>query len=75
MAARLRADPAACAAVQWLGAAYLAGLAVGFWSGRDEIAANWQEAIRYEPAMEREEIARLAAGWDRAVKACREFTS
>ena len=34
-----------------LGAAYLAGLAVGFWKGRDDIAANWHVEKRFEPNM------------------------
>lgn len=56
-----------------LGAAYLAGLAVGYWVGRDEIAANWQEAIRFEPQTS---VGRTAAieGWNRAVAACRGFS-
>ena len=32
-----------------LGAAYAAGLATGFWSGTDELRANWHEAERWEP--------------------------
>jgi glycerol kinase len=34
-----------------LGAAYLAGLAVGFWSGEEEISENWKISKVYEPAM------------------------
>ncbi len=36
-----------------LGAAYAAGLAVGFWSGTDELRHNWNESRRWEPALER----------------------
>jgi glycerol kinase len=54
-----------------LGAAYLAGLAVGFWSDRREIAANWNEERRFEPRLEPAERARLWAGWRRAVAASR----
>lgn len=50
-----------------LGAAYLAGLAVGYWSGLDEIAAQWQVERVFEPAMGREQIDALRGGWDRAV--------
>ncbi len=50
-----------------LGAAYLAGLAVGYWKGTDDIAANWQVDRRFEPAMSRDRIAELRAGWEKAV--------
>ncbi len=54
-----------------LGAAYLAGLAVGFWRGRDEIAANWQEERRFEPALAESEREARYAGWRRAVERAR----
>jgi glycerol kinase len=50
-----------------LGAAYAAGLAVGFWSGLDELRANWQEDRRWEPAMESGERERLDRNWKKAV--------
>jgi glycerol kinase len=50
-----------------LGAAYAAGLAVGFWSGLDELRANWQEDSRWEPSMDPEEAARLVRNWKKAV--------
>jgi len=50
-----------------LGAAYAAGLAVGFWSGLDDLRANWQEDSRWEPAMDPEEAARLVRNWKKAV--------
>jgi glycerol kinase len=50
-----------------LGAAYAAGLAVGFWSGCDELTANWREGKRWEPAMEPAERERLYRGWKKAV--------
>jgi glycerol kinase len=50
-----------------LGAAYLAGLAVGFWSGRDELEAHWAEDARFEPAMGEAERDALLAGWRKAV--------
>ncbi len=50
-----------------LGAAYAAGLAVGFWSGLDELRANWQEDRRWEPAMEAGERERLDRNWKKAV--------
>jgi len=50
-----------------LGAAYAAGLAVGFWSGCDELAANWREGKRWEPRMDEAERERLYRGWQKAV--------
>ncbi|SEN74169.1 glycerol kinase GlpK [Cryobacterium luteum] len=50
-----------------LGAAYAAGLAVGFWSGLDDLRSNWQEDARWEPAMDKEEAARLLRNWKKAV--------
>ncbi|WP_296891805.1 glycerol kinase GlpK [Thiobacillus sp.] len=51
-----------------LGAAYLAGLAVGYWSGLDEIAAQWQVERVFEPAMGRDRVAELRENWARAVE-------
>ncbi|HAB30861.1 MAG TPA: glycerol kinase [Gemmatimonadetes bacterium] len=50
-----------------LGAAYLAGLAVGFWNDLDEIADHWRSDARFEPAMVDVERERLYLGWQRAV--------
>lgn len=50
-----------------LGAAYTAGLAVGFWSGLDELRANWREDRRWEPAMDAEARDRLLRQWRKAV--------
>lgn len=50
-----------------LGAAYVAGLAVGFWSGLDDLRANWQESARWEPSMEPAECDRLLRNWKKAV--------
>jgi len=51
-----------------LGAAYLAGLATGVWSGTDELAAQWQVQRRFEPTMSRERAAEAMARWERAVR-------
>jgi glycerol kinase len=56
-----------------LGAAYLAGLAAGFWQSREEIAAQWQVDRRFEPLMPRERSDALMATWRRAVAAARSF--
>jgi glycerol kinase len=50
-----------------LGAAYLAGLAVGFWSSADEIAGQWRADRRFEPVMSRPDAARLRERWREAV--------
>jgi glycerol kinase len=54
-----------------LGAAYLAGLAVGYWSGLEEIAAQWRIGARFEPTMEIARRDSLYAGWQRAVERAR----
>ena len=51
-----------------LGAAYLAGLAVGYWKSKEEIINNWQLGKTFEPAMEEETRKKLLKGWKRAVK-------
>jgi glycerol kinase len=51
-----------------LGAAALAGLAVGTWSSQEEIAAAWRCGRRFEPALGREEAERLLAEWRQAVR-------
>ncbi len=50
-----------------LGAAYLAGLAVGYWQDREEIASKWQLDRRFEPAMSEDQRESLYAGWQKAV--------
>ena len=50
-----------------LGAAYLAGLAVGFWSGTDELQHQWQRDKEFHPAMDRAKVAELTRGWQKAV--------
>lgn len=51
-----------------LGAAYLAGLATGFWSSREELAQKWQLANRYTPAIDDPERERLFRRWHQAVE-------
>ncbi|TDW30640.1 glycerol kinase GlpK [Cryobacterium psychrophilum] len=50
-----------------LGAAYAAGLAVGFWSDLDDLRSNWQEDARWEPSMDKDESERLLRNWKKAV--------
>ena len=56
------------------GAAYLAGLAVGFFESRDEIYALAATGRMFMPAIDEEERKRALSGWKRAVRACRVFT-
>lgn len=52
-----------------LGAAYLAGLATGFWSSREEIARQWAVERRFEPSMPESQREALYADWKQAVQA------
>ncbi len=54
-----------------LGAAYLAGLAVGFWDSRDQIRKNWQEDRSFEPELDPARRDALYSGWLRAVERSR----
>lgn len=54
-----------------LGAAYLAGLAVGFWQDQQEIARNWAVDRIFEPAMSAGQREKLYAGWKKAVERAR----
>jgi glycerol kinase len=56
-----------------LGAAYLAGLAVGFWSSQEEIAAQWQVERRFEPRMSEYERSQRLGLWRRAVGRARTW--
>ncbi|PXW96919.1 glycerol kinase [Sphaerotilus hippei] len=51
-----------------LGAAYLAGLATGVWSGTDELATLWQAERRFHPTLSRERAQELMSRWERAVR-------
>jgi glycerol kinase len=51
-----------------LGAAYLAGLAVGVWTNKEELKSSWKLDSRFESQMEKEESDRLYKGWRKAVK-------
>ncbi len=50
-----------------LGAAYAAGLAVGYWQNQDDLRANWAEDARFEPEMDGATRDRLYASWKKAV--------
>ncbi|MBO1229512.1 glycerol kinase GlpK [Staphylococcus simiae] len=56
-----------------LGAAYLAGLAVGFWDSKDEIAKNWKLEEKFDPKMDEQEREKLYKGWKKAIEATQVF--
>lgn len=56
-----------------LGAAYLAGLAVGYWKDQSEIATQWNIDRTFEPSMNEEKRNKLYEGWQKAVKAAMAF--
>lgn len=57
----------ACVETTALGAAYLAGLAVGFWTDREDLKANWEADRIFPPSMSQEESGEKIAGWRKAV--------
>lgn len=56
-----------------LGAAYLAGLGIGFWSSLDELSRNWQIERRFEPHMSRDEATDRLRHWSAAVERSRHW--
>jgi glycerol kinase len=58
-----------------LGAAYLAGLAVGTWKREDEIARHWQVDRRFEPTMSADQAASIRARWNKAVERSRHWAN
>ena len=56
-----------CIETTALGAAYLAGLAVGYWSGQEDIVANWAVSRTFVPQIGAERRAGLLRGWEKAV--------
>ena len=57
-----------------LGAAYLAGLAVGFWSGLEELQQYWQKDRDFEPSLPNEKREELQKNWKKAVKAAQAWS-
>lgn len=58
-----------------LGAAYLAGLAVGVWRDENELASLWRAERRFEPALPAAEVAMIKARWQEAVGRCRGWAA
>jgi len=57
-----------------LGAAYLAGLATGFWTDVEDIRVQWQPDMRFYPNMQEDERTSLLYGWQKAVRAAKAWT-
>ncbi|HIS61966.1 MAG TPA: glycerol kinase GlpK [Candidatus Scybalomonas excrementigallinarum] len=57
-----------CVETTAMGAAYLAGLAVGYWASKEEVVKNWKISKIFEPNMSEERRKELVDGWDKAVK-------
>ena len=57
-----------------LGAAYLAGLAVGYWNSIDELQQYWQKDKAFTPSMDDEKRNELQKNWKKAVKAAQAWT-
>jgi glycerol kinase len=56
-----------------LGAAYLAGIATGFWAGLEDVARNWKRRREFKPAMDEAIRSVILGRWDRAVAATRSY--
>ena len=57
-----------CVETTAMGAAYLAGLAVGYWKSKEDVVKNWAIDATFEPAIEEEERKVRIKGWNKAVK-------
>lgn len=57
-----------CVETTAMGAAYLAGLAVGYWSSKEEVIRNWRINRTFTPAISKEEREKRVKGWKKAVK-------
>jgi glycerol kinase len=58
-----------------LGAAYMAGLAVGYWESQDQLAANWHLERTYTPQMSVDRRDRLYRGWQEAARRSRGWAT
>jgi len=62
-----------CIETTSLGAAYLAGLATGYWRSLEDISENWQVERRFLPNMEEEKRSQLVRSWEKAVSRVRDW--
>jgi glycerol kinase len=56
-----------------LGAAYLAGIKIGYWAGMEDVERNWRRKREFEPQMGTELREKLLERWDKAVAVARMF--
>ena len=57
-----------CVETTAMGAAYLAGLAVGYWKDKNDVINNWNIDRKFHPEMKEDEREEKLAGWEKAVK-------
>ena len=57
-----------CVETTAMGASYLAGLAVGFWSSKEDVVRNWAIDRKFAPGMDAKERDARLAGWEKAVR-------
>ena len=57
-----------CVETTAMGAAYLAGLAVGYWTNKEDVIKNWAIDRTFEPAISEADRAERCKGWSKAVK-------
>ena len=57
-----------CVETTAMGAAYLAGLAVGYWKNKEEVIKNWEIDRVFTPEISEEDRAKKIKGWNKAVK-------
>ena len=57
-----------CVETTAMGAAYLAGLAVGYWESKEDVIRNWAVDRTFQPAIEEEKRSEMVKGWNKAVK-------
>lgn len=62
-----------CIETTALGAAYLAGLATGFWKDAEEVKANWKKEKQFHPSFSAEKREKLLKGWKKAVRCTFEW--
>lgn len=62
-----------CIETTALGAAYLAGIAVGYWKDRDDVKSNWALSRTFTPDMEEGTRRKLLKGWKKAVSRARDW--
>jgi glycerol kinase len=58
-----------------LGAAYFAGLAIGFWRDEAEIASNWKSDLRFEPRAQQADVQGLQAAWKKGLMRAKNWNS